>query len=209
MIFPERRVCAPDEDFCDGLGTDSRSEKHIREIVQAVKGADCIFLASDPDREGEAIAWHVFEELARRKALKGVEVKRVTFNAITKESVMAAMQNPRSIDQPLVDAYMARRALDYLLALPFHRSCGASFLVAVTGRPVGRSEAHLRKRSRLSSSQRGVLDYRSAYALSHDKPFGARLTHLDGTSSKNFRFDAKSAEQRANAWNNTFFCGQY
>src|SRR5690606_3048475 len=81
----------------------------------ALKGADGLILATDPDREGEAISWHVLEELNRSKALADTPVKRVTFNAITKKAVLEAMDNPRELDRELVDAYLARRALDYLV----------------------------------------------------------------------------------------------
>jgi DNA topoisomerase-1 len=80
-----------------------------------VKGADKLILATDPDREGEAISWHLLKILEEKKALKGVEVERVAFNAVTKDAIMEAMRHPRRIDEPLVDAYLARRALDYLV----------------------------------------------------------------------------------------------
>ena len=77
--------------------------------------ADALVLATDPDREGEAISWHVLEVLRQKKAIKDKPVSRVVFNAITKKAVLDAMANPRQIDEPLVDAYLARRALDYLV----------------------------------------------------------------------------------------------
>jgi DNA topoisomerase I len=87
----------------------------MKEIADAVKGADKLILATDPDREGEAISWHVLQALNDRKVLKGMPVERVTFNAITKETISAALKSPREIDGALVDAYLARRALDYLV----------------------------------------------------------------------------------------------
>ncbi len=94
---------------------EGRGAKQISEIAKAVKGADKLILATDPDREGEAISWHVLEALNQKRALKGVPVERVTFNAITKDTVQAALKAPRQVDQALVDAYLARRALDYLV----------------------------------------------------------------------------------------------
>ncbi|MBP7002052.1 type I DNA topoisomerase [Amaricoccus sp.] len=92
------------------------SQKHVRAIAEALKDDSKLILATDPDREGEAISWHLIEALTRRKALKkDTEVERVVFNAITKSAVTQAMAAPRTIDQPLVDAYLARRALDYLV----------------------------------------------------------------------------------------------
>ena len=109
------------------------SKKHIRAIVDALKTDDELILATDPDREGEAISWHLQQALAS-SLKKGKKVSRVTFNAITKTAVTEAMKNPRQVDQPLVDAYLARRALDYLVGftlspvlwrkLPGSRSAG-------------------------------------------------------------------------------------
>ncbi len=106
----------PDRDFAmrwDVL--DSRSREQVAKIVAAARTADRIVLATDPDREGEAISWHLAELLAQKKAVPRGGMARITFNAITKEAVKAAMAAPRSIDQALVDAYLARRALDYLV----------------------------------------------------------------------------------------------
>jgi len=131
----------PEADFSMIWEIDSRSTKHVAEIARAVKGADTLILATDPDREGEAISWHVLDTLQKKRALKDVKVERVTFNAITKESVQKAMAQPRQIDQALVDAYLARRALDYLVGftlspvlwrkLPGSRSAGRVQSVAL------------------------------------------------------------------------------
>src|SRR5256885_51233 len=90
-----------------------RAEKRLKEIALAVKGADHLYLATDPDREGEAISWHVQEVLRQRKALAGVDVKRVVFNEVTKAAVLDAFRHPREINKELVDAYLARRAQFY------------------------------------------------------------------------------------------------
>ena len=92
----------------------SDSKKHVRAITDALKSDDTLILATDPDREGEAISWHLQEALAKSIS-KGKQVSRVTFNAITKSAVTEAMKNPRQVDMELVDAYLARRALDYLV----------------------------------------------------------------------------------------------
>jgi DNA topoisomerase-1 len=92
------------------------SKKHVKAIADALKTDNVLILATDPDREGEAISWHLQEALTARKAIKkDTAVSRVVFNAITKSAVTEAMKNPRQVDQPLVDAYLARRALDYLV----------------------------------------------------------------------------------------------
>ena len=131
----------PAEDFSMLWELDPGSKKRVAEIADAVKSADRLVLATDPDREGEAISWHILEVLAQKNALKGKEIDRVAFNAITKSAVLEAMAHPRKIDQDLVDAYLARRALDYLVGftlspvlwrkLPGARSAGRVQSVAL------------------------------------------------------------------------------
>ena len=132
----------PDKAFAMHWDTDARSAKVVKEIAAAVKGADKLILATDPDREGEAISWHLIQLLEQKRALKkDTPVERVTFNAVTKQAVTAALKEPRDIDQPLVEAYLARRALDYLVGftlspvlwrkLPGARSAGRVQSVAL------------------------------------------------------------------------------
>ena len=105
----------PDDNFKMEWEVDSFSKKYLKEITEAVKDSNKIILATDPDREGEAIAWHVKEYLNEKKLLKDKHVERVVFNEITKKAVTHGIDNPRQIEPLLVDAYMARRALDYLV----------------------------------------------------------------------------------------------
>ena len=131
----------PDKDFAMLWETERASAKRLNEIARAVRGADALYLATDPDREGEAISWHILEILKQKKVLDGVAIKRVAFNAITKSAVLKAMAEPRQINQELVDAYLARRALDYLVGftlspilwrkLPGARSAGRVQSVAL------------------------------------------------------------------------------
>jgi len=131
----------PDDDFDMSWEVDAKSAKRLNDIAEAAKGCDTLILATDPDREGEAISWHVLEVLKKKKALAGMKVQRVTFNAITKAAVTEAMKHPRDIDMELVDAYLARRALDYLVGftlspvlwrkLPGSRSAGRVQSVAL------------------------------------------------------------------------------
>ena len=131
----------PDDDFAMSWEVDARASKRMSEIAEAAKKADRVILATDPDREGEAISWHVLEILTKKKALKDTVVERVTFNAITKSAVLEAMANPRQLDMELVEAYLARRALDYLVGftlspvlwrkLPGARSAGRVQSVAL------------------------------------------------------------------------------
>ncbi len=131
----------PDDDFAMHWEVDAKASKRLSEIAEAAKASDRVILATDPDREGEAISWHVLEILNKKKALKDKDVQRVTFNAITKSAVLEAMANPRQLDMELVDAYLARRALDYLVGfnlspvlwrkLPGARSAGRVQSVAL------------------------------------------------------------------------------
>ncbi len=110
---PKDGSVRPDEDFAMDWELYGDKQRQVKAIADAAKGADRLILATDPDREGEAISWHVRELLAKRRVLPK-DVQRVTFNAITKQTVTEAMQRPRELDQDLIDAYLARRALDYL-----------------------------------------------------------------------------------------------
>ncbi|MDD3288276.1 MAG: DNA topoisomerase, partial [Alphaproteobacteria bacterium] len=112
---PKDGSVRPDEDFAMDWQLGERADKPVAEIVKLAKSADAIYLASDPDREGEAIAWHIYEVLRSKNAVKSTPVHRITFNEITKQTVLDAIAHPREIDSSLVDAYMARRALDYLV----------------------------------------------------------------------------------------------
>ncbi len=138
---PKDGSVLPDEDFAMSWQVDSKSQKRLTEIANAVKESDRLILATDPDREGEAISWHVLEVLKKKRVLKDKQVQRVVFNAITKKAILEAMDNPRELDAPLVDAYLARRALDYLVGfnlspvlwrkLPGARSAGRVQSVAL------------------------------------------------------------------------------
>ena len=138
---PKEGSVLPEEDFSLSWAVDSKSKTRLNDIAKALKGADRLILATDPDREGEAISWHVLQVLSEKKLLKDKEIQRVVFNAITKQSVLDAMANPREIDGDLVDAYLARRALDYLVGfslspvlwrkLPGARSAGRVQSVAL------------------------------------------------------------------------------
>ncbi len=131
----------PNDDFHMKWEVDPKAQKRLNDISDAIVGADTLILATDPDREGEAISWHVLEVLKEKHALKKLTVQRVVFNAITKQAVVEAMQHPREIDGALVDAYLARRALDYLVGftlspvlwrkLPGARSAGRVQSVAL------------------------------------------------------------------------------
>jgi DNA topoisomerase-1 len=173
----------PDEDFAMSWEVDGKAAKRLSDIAQAVKGADKLILATDPDREGEAISWHVLEVLRQKKAIKDKPVERVVFNAITKQSVLDAMAHPRRIDEPLVEAYLARRALDYLVGftlspvlwrkLPGARSAGRVQSVAL--RLVCDREAEIER-----FVPREYWSVVADLATPRGEPFQARLVGADG-----------------------------
>ena len=119
----------PDQDFAMKWQVSPRSNDPIKAIKSAVKGAEKLILATDPDREGDAISWHVHEVLVQAKSIKGMPVERVVFNEITKSAILEAMSKPRQINAELVDAYLARRALDYLVGFSIYLFYGANCLV--------------------------------------------------------------------------------
>src|SRR3954470_19037057 len=172
----------PDQDFPMTWDVDPQSAERLNDIADALKGADTLILATDPDREGEAISWHVLEVLNRKKAVKGAKVQRVVFNAITKSAVTEAMQHPRDIDMELVDAYLARRALDYLVGftlspvlwrkLPGSRSAGRVQSVAL--RLVVDREIEIEK---FRTQEYWTVE---ADVSAASEPFLARLTKHEG-----------------------------
>ncbi|MCC5777618.1 type I DNA topoisomerase [Nitratireductor sp. B36] len=193
---PKDGSVRPDEDFAMSWSVDSPSSKRLSDIAKAVKDADTLILATDPDREGEAISWHVLEVLKQKKVLKDKPVQRVVFNAITKKAVLDALAHPREVDAPLVDAYLARRALDYLVGftlspvlwrkLPGARSAGRVQSVAL--RLVCDREAEIERFVREDYWQ-----IAAALVTPRQESFEARLTTVDGKKLQ--KLDIKSQEQ--------------
>src|SRR6266851_5636008 len=139
----------PDSDFAMSWEVDGKSEKHIKEIAQALRGADRLFLATDPDREGEAISWHVREVLKARRALKDVDVKRVVFNEVTRNAVLDAFRHPREIDGELVEASRPPRA-----GLPRRLHLVAGAVAQIARQPLGRPRAIGRAAPRVRARRR-------------------------------------------------------
>jgi len=175
---------------------DDKSSKRLNDIAKALKGADTLILATDPDREGEAISWHVLEVLKEKHALKSQKIERVVFNAITKQSVAEAMKNPRQIDGALVDAYLARRALDYLVGftlspvlwrkLPGARSAGRVQSVAL--RLVSDRELEIER-----FVAREYWSLVAKLATPRNETFEARLVGADGKKIQ--RLDIGSGQE--------------
>lgn len=190
----------PDQDFKMVWQADSKSTARIREIAEAVKGSDKLILATDPDREGEAISWHLLEALKNRRVLKNVDVERVVFNAITKKSVTDAMASPREIDNELVDAYLARRALDYLVGfnlspvlwrkLPGSRSAGRVQSVAL--RIVCQRELEIE-----TFKPEEYWQIQAQLRAPGGVDFEARLHSLDGKTLKKFDLPNEEAASKA------------
>ena len=193
----------PERDFDMQWEVDAKAARHVRAIAEALRDDDALVLATDPDREGEAISWHLLEALrARRAVRKDTDVRRVTFNAITRAAVGAAMENPRAIDEDLVQAYLARRALDYLVGftlspvlwrkLPGAKSAGRVQSVAL--RLIVEREMEIEAfRAREHWSVRAAL--RSARGAG----FEARLAVLAGRKVEQFSFETAAAAELAAA----------
>src|SRR5436190_16080287 len=198
---PKDGSVRPDDDFDMSWEVDGRAEKHMKAIAEAVRGADKLFLATDPDREGEAISWHVREILKARRALKkDVDVKRVVFNAVTRDAVLDAFRNPREIDDELVEAYLARRALDYLVGftlspvlwrkLPGSRSAGRVQSVAL--RLICERESEIE-----AFKPREYWTIEVEFQTEAGDRFTARLSHLDGRKLDRFDLDSEAKARAA------------
>lgn len=173
----------PDNDFAMLWEMDAKGAKRVSAIADAVKSAQKVILATDPDREGEAISWHLLDILNKKRVLKDKKIERVVFNAVTKDAIKEAMANPREIDQALVDAYLARRALDYLVGftlspvlwrkLPGSRSAGRVQSVAL--RLVCDRELEIEKF--ISKEYWSLVAH---LKTTSGEPFTARLVGADG-----------------------------
>ena len=180
---PKDGSVRPDEDFAMDWALGDRSKKHVDEITKAAKDAGRVFLATDPDREGEAISWHVQEVLKAKRGLKNLDFQRITFNEITKSAVLKAIAEPRPLNEDLIEAYLARRALDYLVGftlspvlwrkLPGSRSAGRVQSVAL--RLICEREAEIEV---FRADEYWTIE--AVFTTDDGQTLPARLTHLDG-----------------------------
>ena len=192
----------PDEDFKMVWELSSGGKKRLNDIITALKDCDTLVLASDPDREGEAIAWHILEELSSKKKLKGKQIERVVFHEITKHAVTEAIQNPRQIDENLVSAYMARRALDYLVGvtlspvlwrkLPGSKSAGRVQSVAL--RLICEREMEIEK---FKPEEYWTVDV--DLGTKDDSLIPSHLINLDGKKLDKFDINTKEKAEEAKA----------
>ncbi|ATG42502.1 DNA topoisomerase TopA [Phaeobacter piscinae] len=191
----------PDDDFAMTWEVGADSRKHVKAIADALKDDNALILATDPDREGEAISWHLQEALTKRRSIKkDTPVSRVTFNAITKEAVTEAMKNPRQVDLPLVEAYLARRALDYLVGfnlspvlwrkLPGARSAGR--VQSVCLRLIVEREMEIE-----AFNPQEYWSVKASLATPRGQEFEARLTVLGGDKLDKYALANSTAAELA------------
>ena len=188
----------PDDDFAMTYITDEKSAKHVKAIANAMKGSDKLFLATDPDREGEAISWHVMKALEDDYGFRDISAKRVVFNEITKRAVLKGINNPRDLDMDLINAQQARRALDYLVGftlspvlwrkLPGAKSAGRVQSVAL--RLICEREIEIE-----AFTAREYWTVEVDFKTVRDEALVGRLTNLNGVKLDRFSLaDQASAE---------------
>ncbi len=199
---PKDGSVLPEKEFDMLWEVDARGSKRVNDIIKALKGHDRLILATDPDREGEAISWHVLEVLRKRNKLDNLDVQRVVFHEITRSAVLEAMEHPRQINNELVEAYLARRALDYLVGfslspvlwrkLPGSRSAGRVQSVAL--RQICDREAEVE-----AFKPQEYWSVEAVMASAAGQPFTARLSVLEGRKVErhDLAFEAAAAAAKA------------
>ena len=187
-LVPKEGAVDPDHDFAMRYEVIERNDKHVQEIARAARKADALFLATDPDREGEAISWHIREILKERKILGTKPVHRVVFHEITKRAVSEAISNPKALSEDLINAQQARRALDYLVGFKLspllwkkiRRGLSAGRVQSPALRMIVERELEI---ERFVTREYWTL---TAQADSQGQAFKARLTHLNGDKLEQF-----------------------
>ncbi len=195
-LLPKKGSVLPDKDFKMIYQSIERNQRHLDTIAKLLKKSDCLYLATDPDREGEAISWHVQEEMKARKLLKDKPVKRIFFNEITKSAIQEAIENPREILMDLVNAQQARRALDYLVGFNLSPLLWKKIRRGLSAGRVQSPALRLIVERELEIEAFKAEEYWKVFAkcASNDQAFKARLTHYQGEKVEQFTFrDEKSA----------------
>ena len=192
----------PDQDFAMTWEVESKSKKHMDTIAKALKGAENLYLATDPDREGEAISWHIAEILKQRRGLENIKISRVVFHEITRNAILEAMAHPRELDHALVEAYLARRTLDYLFGftlspvlwrkLPGSRSAGRVQSVAL--RLICEREAEVE-----CFRPQEYWTVEGTFRTPSGAQFSARLAYLNGEKLDKFSLADTDAAEKAEA----------
>ncbi len=199
-LLDKNGAVSPEANFDMIWSINDDGEKNLRAISRALEGSNHLYLATDPDREGEAIAWHVWDELNKRNLLEGISVERIVFTEINKNAVLQAMDNPRALDDDLIDAYRARRALDYLVGytlspilwrkLPGSKSAGRVQSVAL--RLICQREAEIE-----AFESREYWTVTANFTTDSGDELKARLTHLQGKKLEKFDLYNEIAAKKA------------
>ncbi|NUS39171.1 MAG: DNA topoisomerase I [Lysobacter sp.] len=201
-LVPKEGAVDPEHGFAMRYDLIEKNEKHVDAIAKAAKAADALYLATDPDREGEAISWHIAEILRERNLIGDKPLHRVVFTEITPRAIREAMQQPRNISEPLVDAQQARRALDYLVGFNLspvlwrkvQRGLSAGRVQSPALRMIVEREEEIEA---FIAREYWTVDAECAHAT---QPFTAKLTKLDGKKTEQFTItnaeDAEAARQR-------------
>ena len=198
-LVPKSGAVDPDSDFAMHYQVIERNEKHVNAIIRALRKADALYLATDPDREGEAISWHLYELLKEKDALGDKPVHRVVFHEITKPAVREAIENPRTLSDELVDAQQARRALDYLVGFNLspllwkkvQRGLSAGRVQSPALRMIAEREADIEA---FKPREYWTID---AELTQTEQVFPARLTQYRGTKIEQFSFENETTARDA------------
>ena len=197
-LIPKEGAVDPTHDFAMKYQVIDRNQRHLQEIAKSVKSANTLYLATDPDREGEAISWHVFEYLKEKKLLKDKDVKRVVFHEITKKAVTEAIAHPTELSLNLINAQQARRALDYLVGFNLSPLLWKKIRRGLSAGRVQSPALRMIVERELEIEAFKTREYWShtAEASSQSQGFKAKLTHYQGEKLNQFSFEnAEQAEQ--------------
>jgi len=194
-LVPKEGAVAPDEGFAMKYAVIERNEKHVKAIMRALKKADALYLATDPDREGEAISWHLIELLKERNALDGKDVHRVVFHEITKQAVNEAVENPRQLSNDLVGAQQARRALDYLVGFNLSPLLWKKVQRGLSAGRVQSPALRMIVERELEIEAFKAREYWSIEAdvSKSEQPFVSRLVSYKGEKVEQFSFENETA----------------
>lgn len=201
-LLPKEGAVDPNHGFKMTYETIERNSKYVQAISKAVKNADALYLATDPDREGEAIAWHIRELLTEQKVLQGKELHRVAFHEITKRAVQEAIAHPRQLSDDLINAQQARRALDYLVGFNLSPLLWRKVRPGLSAGRVQSPALRMIVERELDIERFHVQEYWSiiAHAALNEQSFGAKLIVLDGEKQEQFSMttqkNAESAKKK-------------
>lgn len=198
-LVPKEGAVNPDEDFAMRYELIERNEKHVQTIAKAAKQADSLYLATDPDREGEAISWHIYEILKQRKLLENKPVHRVVFHEITKRAVTEAIENPKPLSTDLINAQQARRALDYLVGFKLSPLLWKKIRRGLSAGRVQSPALRMIVERELEIEKFVTREYWKIEAdlTAEGQSFRARLTHLAGEKLDQFSITNEAHAENA------------